>query len=57
MNLTLYKDPEITDHYLTLHLDHAENEETEVLLNRIDAITDRFQNDLAKVSGWIVLSV
>lgn len=56
MNLTLYRDPEISDRYLTLHLDKADNENAETLLNRLDAITDRFQDDLAGVSGWIVLS-
>jgi hypothetical protein len=52
--LELYRDPEISDHYLTLYvrLDCYDSE----TMSRIDRVSGSFERQLAQTSGYLLLT-
>ena len=52
--LELYKDPEIDDRYLTLYVRVPEYDAE--ILQRIDDATDRFDQQIAKATGYLLIT-
>jgi len=52
--LEFYRDPEADDEYLTYSL-RAEKYEDDVM-DRIDAVSDEYDSDLANKSGWLLVT-
>ena len=54
LSLELYKDPEIDDRYLTLYVRQEKYEAN--ILDRLEAVSDRFNAKLAEISGYFLLT-
>jgi hypothetical protein len=54
LSLELYKDPEIEDRYLTLYV-RKEKYEPDIL-DHLEAISDRFNANLAEIPGYFLLA-
>ena len=54
LSLEMYHDPEIEDSYLTLYI--RQNEYDKNIFNKIDEICDEFQEQFAKIKGWLLIT-
>jgi hypothetical protein len=52
--LEVYHDPEIEDHYLTLIVRLPAYDR--YTMKRIDSVWEKFENDIAKSTGWLTLT-